>query len=214
MTKTRLVILTAVVSMLVTVPTAVLASHQFRDVSDSNLHHDAISWLASQGVTGGCTADGEFYCPDEPVTRAQMATFLRRFSNSQGSGGDTTSSALPSGVIVMMPTGQSCPSGFAGVPSLNDGRFPRGSRLSGSGGTTSHTHRHPHSHSVNIATDYGFTSGFGGGFGAPQYVEDSSGSFHNHQVTGTTDGVSSFEENTDSADHLPPYYNVTFCSKN
>lgn len=37
-----------------------------------------IGWLVAQGITTGCDADGNRYCPDEPVSREQMATFLRR----------------------------------------------------------------------------------------------------------------------------------------
>jgi hypothetical protein len=47
----------------------------FRDDSNS-IHESAINRLAAAGVTGGC-ASGRF-CPDEPVTREQMAGFLRR----------------------------------------------------------------------------------------------------------------------------------------
>ena len=36
----------------------------------------AVRWLAAQGITAGC-APGSF-CPDTPVTRAQMASFLAR----------------------------------------------------------------------------------------------------------------------------------------
>lgn len=40
----RLAALAAVVAMLA-VPSAVTASHTFVDVSDSNVHHDDITWL-------------------------------------------------------------------------------------------------------------------------------------------------------------------------
>jgi len=39
-----------------------------------------IEWLAASGVTRGCNPPfQDRYCPDEPVTRAQMAAFLTRF---------------------------------------------------------------------------------------------------------------------------------------
>lgn len=39
----------------------------------------AIDWLASSGVTVGCNPpSNDRYCPDAPVSRAQMATFLTR----------------------------------------------------------------------------------------------------------------------------------------
>jgi hypothetical protein len=51
-------------------------SEGFRDVSSGNPHAGAIGALAASGITSGC-GDGRF-CPDDRVTRAQMATFLRR----------------------------------------------------------------------------------------------------------------------------------------
>lgn len=47
----------------------------FADTSGSVFADDA-AWLAGTGVTDGCTADS--YCPSDPVTRGQMAAFLRR----------------------------------------------------------------------------------------------------------------------------------------
>ena len=43
-------------------------------------HHfaDPIVWLAERGITVGCTRQPPQYCPDRPVTRAQMASFLTR----------------------------------------------------------------------------------------------------------------------------------------
>jgi hypothetical protein len=49
----------------------------FVDVPAGAPHAEAIAALAAAGVTGGCSADGPRFCPDAPVTRAQMATFLR-----------------------------------------------------------------------------------------------------------------------------------------
>jgi len=38
-----------------------------------------ILWLAEEGVTRGCTQDGTSFCPNDNVTRGQMAAFLVRF---------------------------------------------------------------------------------------------------------------------------------------
>ena len=43
---------------------------------DGNVHEEDIAAIAVAGITYGC-GDGRF-CPDEPVTRAQMASFLVR----------------------------------------------------------------------------------------------------------------------------------------
>jgi hypothetical protein len=53
----------------------------FQDVNDTSTHAPAISWAVDQGITKGC-GDGSNYCPDEPVTRGQMATFLHRLSQT------------------------------------------------------------------------------------------------------------------------------------
>jgi hypothetical protein len=37
-----------------------------------------IEWLATEGITYGCNQTGTRYCPNDPVTRGQMAAFLRR----------------------------------------------------------------------------------------------------------------------------------------
>lgn len=59
-----------------------LAVPSFLDV---DLSHWATNWieqLAAEGITGGCGGDN--FCPDQPVTRAQMAVFLVRTFGLQG----------------------------------------------------------------------------------------------------------------------------------
>ena len=51
-----------------------ITGHQFAD---------EIIWLAEQGITRGCSQQPLRYCPQDPVTRAQMATFLTRALNLQ-----------------------------------------------------------------------------------------------------------------------------------
>lgn len=51
-------------------------SFPFRDVSDDNVHYRTIARLEAEAITKGCGSD--IYCPDHPVTRAQMASFLTR----------------------------------------------------------------------------------------------------------------------------------------
>lgn len=68
----------------VALPWAVSAADQFVDVPDSNIFHDDISWMAEAGVTRGCNppANTEF-CPEDNVTRQQMAAFMRRLAEGQ-----------------------------------------------------------------------------------------------------------------------------------
>jgi hypothetical protein len=51
----------------------------FSDVPTANLFAPWIEQLAREGITGGC--GGGNYCPDDPVTRGQMAVFLVRAFN-------------------------------------------------------------------------------------------------------------------------------------
>jgi uncharacterized protein YkwD len=48
----------------------------FRDVPSSHPHAGAIGALAARGITAGCEPNR--FCPETTVSRAQMATFLRR----------------------------------------------------------------------------------------------------------------------------------------
>jgi len=59
----------------------VLASHQFSDVPDSNIFHADIDAVADAGVTTGCAAGK--YCPNDNVTRGQMAAFMNRLGALQ-----------------------------------------------------------------------------------------------------------------------------------
>jgi Pyruvate/2-oxoacid:ferredoxin oxidoreductase delta subunit len=52
-------------------------NHNFGDVDDDDVHSAAIATLAQHGISEGC-AEGLNYCPDEIVTREQMAAFLHR----------------------------------------------------------------------------------------------------------------------------------------
>lgn len=57
------------------------ASQRFNDVPSSNVFYNFIDRLAVLNITLGCTPDHLMYCPDESVTRAQMAAFLVRAFN-------------------------------------------------------------------------------------------------------------------------------------
>ena len=53
----------------------------FADVDPSSSHAANIEALYAAHITTGCTQDPLAYCPSNPVTRAQMATFLARALN-------------------------------------------------------------------------------------------------------------------------------------
>ena len=60
-------------------PPALGASSGFSDIPTNYWAAAWIKQLAAEGITGGCGGDN--YCPDDPVTRAQMAVFLVRTFN-------------------------------------------------------------------------------------------------------------------------------------
>lgn len=61
------------------------ASAVFIDVIESAFRSE-IEWLAGEGITEGCAT--RQYCPDDPVTRAQMASFLDRALDLPAASGD------------------------------------------------------------------------------------------------------------------------------
>jgi hypothetical protein len=84
-TRKRWVAFFATAAVLIATPLAVVGTHSFIDVPTSNVHHADISWLKDADVTRGCNPGqgNTRYCPDDPVTRAQMATFMRRLAQNK-----------------------------------------------------------------------------------------------------------------------------------
>ena len=71
----------------------------FTDVDPSGVHATGIEALFAAGITVGCGREPRRFCPDQPVTRAQMATFLARALNLEApSGSAGFADADPSGV--------------------------------------------------------------------------------------------------------------------
>ena len=48
----------------------------FADVNEGSSHAASINAIAAAGITAGCSTDPLHYCPERPVSRAEMATFL------------------------------------------------------------------------------------------------------------------------------------------
>ena len=53
-------------------------SSRFDDVDDSEWWMPHVERLADLGITHGCATEPARFCPEDPVTRAQMASFLSR----------------------------------------------------------------------------------------------------------------------------------------
>ncbi len=72
------------VALVLGVPLVAVAGHTFSDVPESHVFHEDIDWLEAAGVTKGCNPPSNTrYCPDDEVTRGQMAAFLRRLSEGR-----------------------------------------------------------------------------------------------------------------------------------
>ena len=54
-----------------------VSEQRFLDVA-ADTHAANINAVAAAGITLGCVPDGSRYCPEQPVTRTEMATFLVR----------------------------------------------------------------------------------------------------------------------------------------
>ncbi len=67
----------------------VVAFDDFLDVPADHLFYGDIAWLRAEGITFGCNPpDNTMFCPDDPVTRAQMASFLVRALDLPAPAGD------------------------------------------------------------------------------------------------------------------------------
>ena len=75
-----LIALVAIVGLVIAFAGGAYATHRFSDVPTSAFYHADVSWLADAGITTGC-AVGKF-CPNESVSRGQMAAFLHRLVSS------------------------------------------------------------------------------------------------------------------------------------
>jgi hypothetical protein len=81
MRRSSLVVALVVGALLV--PVAVFASHQFNDVPDSHIFHTGISWMKDNNITVGCNPPANTnYCPNNNVTRGEMATFMKRLAEN------------------------------------------------------------------------------------------------------------------------------------
>lgn len=76
----RLLLIGAVIVVLL-IPAAAIAANGFDDVPEDNIYWRDIRWMSEAGVTLGCNPPlNTNYCPDDYVTRAQMAAFMHRLA--------------------------------------------------------------------------------------------------------------------------------------
>jgi hypothetical protein len=86
--RRRVTTIVATLAVIIAVPVAVIAAHSFDDVPDSNQFHESIAWMQENGITIGCNPPANtLYCPEDNVSRQQMAAFMRRLAQTDGSAG-------------------------------------------------------------------------------------------------------------------------------
>jgi hypothetical protein len=127
-----LVLVTVASATLAAVGTAV-ALDGFTDVAPGSTHEAGISWLVDNQITSGC-AEGR-YCPNDPVTRAQMGTFMHRLSgNADGVGPSVDAATLEGRTAEQLrrPSAAATVNGFADPPVVEAGStgIPAVSRFS------------------------------------------------------------------------------------
>ena len=85
MRRTALVVtLAALVGALVAVPIAVYATHVFTDVSDGAFYSNSVAWMKDNGITVACNPPANTkYCPNDNLTRGEMAVLMKRLSENK-----------------------------------------------------------------------------------------------------------------------------------
>jgi hypothetical protein len=73
-------VVAVVVGGVLAAPAAALATHAFTDVPDDSIYAAALKRLTAAGVVEGCTSTA--YCPQDDVTRGQLALLLDRLSGT------------------------------------------------------------------------------------------------------------------------------------
>jgi uncharacterized repeat protein (TIGR01451 family) len=109
----------------VSIPTNYPTTPYFTDVPASHPYFPWIQKMKQLGITTGCTPTT--YCPDDPVTRGQMAVFIMRGEFNQGLQDPNTpvlvwaspASASPGQTVTVTIAGQN--TNFSGVSQVNAG---------------------------------------------------------------------------------------------
>jgi hypothetical protein len=79
--RRRLIITLATLLLVAVVPVAVMAAGGTFTDDDTSIFEADIEWMAANGITSGCGTG--LYCPDDNVTRGQMAAFMKRLATSK-----------------------------------------------------------------------------------------------------------------------------------
>ena len=79
--RRRLIITLATLLLVAMVPVAVMAAGGTFTDDDTSIFEADIEWMAANGITSGCGTG--LYCPDDNVTRGQMAAFMKRLATKK-----------------------------------------------------------------------------------------------------------------------------------
>ena len=79
-TKRKLAL--AVVALSLIAPSTALANHIFGDVNDRAFYTDATQWAKDNDITTGSPAGSDMFKPDDPVTRGEAVTFMKRYDDN------------------------------------------------------------------------------------------------------------------------------------
>lgn len=114
-TTGRVKVIGIVAAIFMILPAAAFAGQRFDDVGDDNIFKADIEWLAESGVTLGCNppANTEF-CPEDNVTRQQVAAFMHRLADSRAVDAGTLEGYTAEELMSAGPAGPAGPAGAQG----------------------------------------------------------------------------------------------------
>ncbi len=77
----KIILIIVSTAMLIAPLTAYATTSMFADVPNDHIFVEDINWMKTAGITNGC-GDGTNYCPNDNVTRGQMAAFMHRLATN------------------------------------------------------------------------------------------------------------------------------------
>lgn len=121
----RLLLTPAVFGLSIVTGAVAIAATGYSDVEPDHAHADGIAWVSDAGVTHGC-GDGTTYCPEDSVTRAQMATFMQRLAGDAPGVSPSVDAATVLGMSPEELRGQQGPAGPQGSTGPAGPQGPQG----------------------------------------------------------------------------------------
>ncbi len=98
------IIVAAISALVLVIPlTAYATTSMFGDVPDNHIFVKDINWMKTTGVSNGC-GNGTNYCPNENVTRGQMAAFMHRLATKQVVNAGSLNGNYPGNFMAWPPT--------------------------------------------------------------------------------------------------------------